>query len=171
MIEITGTFAPLTFSWDGTTNLCIQTRSDCKAIYDNLRDKQLSITIKECKKRRSLNANALCWKLCTEIADVLRSGKDEIYFNMLKDYGQSAMISLHSDIDVKGFFKYFDEVGRSVLSEKEFTHYRIYKGSSEYDTREMSIFLDGIVSEAKQLGIPVYTAEEIAIVKGKWCCQ
>ena len=35
------------------------------------------------------------------------------------------------------------------------------KGSSEYDTKEMSSFIDGIISEAKGLGIETLPPEEL----------
>ena len=41
------------------------------------------------RKKRSNDANALCWKICTEIANVLRTDKDSVYVEMLKRYGQS----------------------------------------------------------------------------------
>jgi hypothetical protein len=44
----------------------------------------------------------------------------------------------------------------------------VYKGSSEFDTKEMSIFIDGIVSEAKELGIETMTPNEIARLNGLW---
>ena len=40
--------------------------------------------------------------------------------------------------------------------------------SSEYDTREMAIFIDGIVSEAQALGIDTRTPEELAEMKSLW---
>jgi hypothetical protein len=44
----------------------------------------------------------------------------------------------------------------------------VYKGSSEFDTREMSIFIDGIVSEAKVMGIQTETPDQIAKMKALW---
>jgi hypothetical protein len=120
------------------------------------------------KKRRSTDANALCWKLCTEIANVLRTDKESIYVDMLKKYGQSDVVSVLSSVDVRGYFKYYDEFGTGTVNGKEFTHYRVYKGSSEYDSREMSIFIDGVVSEAKELGIQTETPDEIARMKSLW---
>lgn len=124
-------------------------------------DKDKLYEIKEYKEKRSLNANAYAWKLITEIGNVLRKSKEEVYLQMLKDYGQQEMISVISSINPEGFFKYYEKAGTSVLNNKEFTHYRIFKGTSEYDTKEMSIFIDGVVQEAKQLGI--ITLDEIKI--------
>lgn len=117
--------------------------------------------IKEYKEKRSLNQNAYCWKLITEIANKISKSKEEIYLEMLKSYGQSEIISMLSTIEPKGFFKYYEEIGTGIVNNKEFTHYKIFKGSSEYDSREMSIFIDGIIQECTQLGIPTLTEEEI----------
>ena len=105
------------------------------------------------REKRSLNENAYLWKLVTEIGNVLNKSKEEVYLQMLIDYGQSEMVSILSEIDVKGYFKYYKLAGTSILNGKEFNHYKIYKGSSEYDTKEMSILLNGVVQEAKNLGI------------------
>ena len=120
------------------------------------------------RKRRSTDANALCWKLCTEIADVLRADKDSIYVDMLKKYGQSDIVSVLSTINVKGYFKYYDEFGKGTVNGKEFTHYKVYKGSSEYDTREMAILLDGIIDEAKALDIEVISEREKSLLLQEW---
>lgn len=137
--------------------------------YDALKDiEPLTIEVKPFRKRRSLNANAYAWKLITEIADVLRTAKETVYLQMLKRYGQSELISVLSHIPINGFVKYYEEAGESTLNGKLFKHYRVYKGSSEFDTREMSILIDGIVSEAKELNIPTETPEEIARIKSLW---
>ena len=87
---------------------------------------------------------------------------------MLKDYGQSSIVSVLSDIDVQGFFKYYSVFGNSKLNGKEFTHYKVYKGTSEYNTKEMSIFLDGVIQEAQQLDIETKTPNEIERLKRLW---
>ena len=120
------------------------------------------------RKKRSNDANALCWKLCTEIANVLRTDKDSVYVEMLKRYGQSDIISVLSIVDVKGYFKYFEEFGKGYVKGKEFTHYKVYKGSSGYDTREMSILLDGIIDEAKALDIEVISEREKSLLLEEW---
>jgi hypothetical protein len=137
--------------------------------YDALKDVELlTIEIKPFRKRRSLNANAYAWKLITDIADVLRASKDEIYLQMLKRYGQSELISVLAHIPVAGYIKYYEEAGESTLNGKAFKHYRVYKGSSEFDTREMAILIDGIVADAKELNIPTETPEEIERIKSLW---
>jgi hypothetical protein len=137
--------------------------------YDALKDVELlTIEAKQYRKKRSLNANAYAWKLITDIADVLRASKDEIYLQMLKRYGQSELISVVSNINIGAYVKYCEQAGESKLNGKTFTHYRVYKGSSEFDTREMAVLIDGIVSEAKELGIPTETPDEIERMKSLW---
>lgn len=149
--------------------LAINERNDFLQFYDELKSIELlSIEIKQYRAKRSLNANAYAWKLITEIADVLRASKDAIYFEMLKRYGQSDIISVLSHISISQYVKYFEEAGESILNGKTFKHYKVFKGSSEFDTREMSILIDGIVSEAKELGIQTETPEQIAKMKSLW---
>ncbi len=121
--------------------------------------------IKEHRQRRSLNQNAYAWELIGKIADIMRKSKEEVYLGMLRDYGQSQIISVRADIDINGYFKYFEKFGAGTVNGKEFTHYKIYKGSSEFDTMEMTIFLDGIIQEAQALGIDTLTPNQLAELK------
>lgn len=152
MIDDTGKiekFLPLIFRLDKDT------------VYDVKIDKH--------REKRSLNANAYLWKLVTEIGNILNKSKEEVYLQMLIDYGQSEMVSILSEIDVKGYFKYYKLAGTSILNDKEFNHYKIYKGSSEYDTKEMSILLNGVVQEAKNLGIKTKDDIELERLVEEWC--
>lgn len=132
-------------------------RLDKDTIYD--------VKIKKHREKRSLDQNAYCWKLINEIGNVLRKSKEEVYLQMLKDYGQSEIISILSTINPKGYFKYYEIVGNGIVNNKEFTHYKIFKGSSEFDSKEMSIFIDGVIQEAKQLGIQTLTPKQLAELK------
>ena len=152
-MKLTGQIDDVTVSLTGKPKLTlvINEKSDLLCGYDDLKDfEKLSIEIKPHREKRSLNANAYAWKLIGEIADIVRSSKDEVYLEMLRKYGQSELISVLSHIPIEQYVKYCDEVGESKLNGKMFKHYRVYKGSSEFDTREMSILIDGIVGEAKE---------------------
>lgn len=131
-------------------------------------DREKIFEIKEYKQKRSLNANAYAWKLITEIGNIMNLSKEEVYLKMLENYGQSEMISIVSDVDITGYFKYYKLAGNSELNGKVFNHYIIYKGTSEYNTKEMSIFIDGVVQEAKQLGIETKTPEQLEELKRLW---
>ena len=164
MIEVTGTIKGVSIDFEtnkARVDLEINEKSDFFTGYEKLKEKKLFIMLKKHFNKRSLDANAYAWKLIGEMANELRMSKEDVYLLMLKRYGQSELISVLSHIPLQGFVKYFEEVGESELNGKTFKHYKIYKGSSEYDTREMSILIDGIVSEAKELGIQTDTPEQI----------
>lgn len=122
------------------------------------------------KKKRSLNANAYAWQLMTKIGDALRISKEDVYLDMLKAYGQGGAISVEERFadNFRRTWKYHESLGKSQLKNKMFEHFRFWVGSSEYSTEEMSVFIDGIVQEAKQLGIETLTPLELARLKDEW---
>lgn len=131
-------------------------------------DREKLFEIKQHREKRSLTANAYAWVLIGKIADVIRASKDEVYLMMLKRYGQSEVISVVANVSLEGYFKYFDIIGQGIVNDTLFSHYRVYKGSSEYDTREMAVLIDGIISEAKELDIETLPPAEIARMKEMW---
>ena len=141
---------------------------NAKAIIQWLFDQQDAeklYEIKEKKSKRSLTANAYYWSLLNQLVSVMRTSSGEAHFMMLRRYGVCEVVSVRSDINIKGYFKYFDIIGQSELDGKEFTHYRIYKGSSEMDSKEFSSLLDGLISECEEVGIPTLTPDEVAKLK------
>lgn len=149
--------------------LAINQKQSAMNCYDELNGTEtLSVKIDKYREKRSLNANAYAWKLLTEIGNVLRISKEDAYFKMLKEYGQSELISVKANIPITEYVKYCEEAGESTLNGTLFKHYRVYKGSSDFDKREMAVFIDGIVQEAKDLDIDTRTPEEIAKLKSLW---
>ena len=70
-------------------------------------DKEKKFTIKEFKEKRSLSQNSYCWLLINKIANILRLSKEEIYLQMLEDYGQSILIPVKKGEKPNGYFKYY----------------------------------------------------------------
>lgn len=149
--------------------LVLNEKTDALNMFDSLNgEHKLSIKVGKFKQKRSLNANNYAWKLISDIGNLLRMSKEDVYFSMLKRYGQSEMISVLAHVPVPEYVKYCEEVGESTLNGKLFKHWRVFKGSSEFDTKEMSIFLDGVISEAKDLGLQTETPDQIANMKSLW---
>lgn len=131
-----------------------------------------NVIIKKLAKKRSLDANGYLWVLCTKIAEVIGSSKDEVYEDMLKHYGQiyqdengqHITMTVLSIVDVRKLPGHWLE----YKNNDKFTSYLMLKGSSEYDTQEMARLLDGVVYEAKELGIQTETPDEIARMKHLW---
>ena len=136
---------------------------DFRSQYDKLKDCDVEITIEKYSEPRSLSANAYLWALVTKIGNALRLSKEEIYFEMLKSYGQGGTASVQEK-DEKRFiksWKYHEYLGESETNGKLFKHYRFWVGSSEYSRSEFAILLDGVIRESENLGIPTKSQEEI----------
>ena len=141
----------------------------------DMTDDVMTIEVKKKSRKRSLDANKYAWLIMSKIADQMKLDKESVYENMLTKYGQPfvadgqvQMISVLSNVDVHKFGLYVKAVGTGHADGKEFTHYMVLRGSSTYDTKEMSIFIDGIVSDAKELGIDTIPRVELEKLKEKW---
>lgn len=172
MHELTGAMQNIAIDYKtqkAVLTLVIDHKSDALRCFDDLHGADKIIAkIDRYRPKRSLNANNYAWKLISEIGNELRESKEAVYFRMLKQYGQSEVISVLSQVPITDYFKYCEEMGETTLNGKDFKHYKIYKGSSEFDTREMSIFIDGIVSDAQELGIQTMTPAQVAELKSLW---
>ena len=155
-------------SQKGELLLQVNELQDFKDLVDEYNAKEkLSIEIKPYREKRSLDANAYCWVLIGEIANILRASKEEIYLDMLRKYGQQLIVKIkNQDKDRFERSQRYWEV-HETLTEEKAQYYRVYVGSSEYDSQEMSILLDGIIEEAKHLGIQVETPNQIADMKSR----
>lgn len=128
-------------------------------------DREKVFEIKERKLKRTLTQNAYYWTLTGELARALRTTPEETHKAMILRYSTYEVVSVRSDIDVKPFFKYYRSIGTGEVNGRTFTHYAIYKGSSEMDSKEFSQLLDGLISECQEVGIPTLTPAEAAALK------
>lgn len=121
--------------------------------------------IKERKRKRTLTQNAYYWAMINQLGKALKIPTSEVHFRMLKEHAPFEVVSVRSDIDVDGYFKYYETLGTGCANGQEFTHYRIYKGSSHMDSTEFSRLIDGAREECEAQGISVLTREEISRLK------
>ncbi len=131
--------------------------------------------IRQQRPKRSLNANAYCWVLIGEIAEKLNISNDVVYEAMLRRYSKAytyMIVKPEAVEKVKATLKaghiYAYEVGNVSVGGKEGVQLQLYYGSSTFDTKQMSRLIDGIVSEAKDLGIETATPAELARYKEEW---
>lgn len=143
-----------------------------KAEYDKVAKlDRLLIKVSKWRQKRSLDANAYAWVLMTKIGNVMNISKDEVYEQMLQRYGTIyqddegyVVATFPAKVDIskiEGHWMLYKDSGK-------FKAYLMIKGSSQYDTKEMSSFIDGIVSEAKELGIETLTPDELERMKLEW---
>ena len=101
-----------------------------------------------------------------QMADLLHTDKDSVYLEMLRRYGQQFVVKVpNKSVEMfKRQYKYCEQ-HETLPAEERAQYYRVYLGSSTYTTKEMSVLIDGIVSECKDLGIETMTPEELARIK------
>lgn len=132
------------------------------------RGKALDCEIKVHRERRSLDANAMMWKTLSDMAAVLKTTKDELYLQMLKKWGGKftyIVVQPEAAETLKSIWKEVEEVGKGVINGKECTQLLCYYGSSFYNTKEFSVLLDGIITDAHEIGIETPTRSEIELMK------
>lgn len=132
------------------------------------KDTLYDVKIVKHRKKRSNNANSYLWELCTQIGNKVNLSKNEVYLQMLKDYGQSMLIPVPKGEMPSRITKYYEFECSSQLNCKDADWYKCYVGSSEYDTYEMNVLLNGVVQEAKNLGIKTKEDLEIERLIREW---
>ena len=139
-------------------------------IYDQLKDKDLNIEIKQFREKRSLNANRLFWDCLGEIATALRTDKWSIYLQMLKRYGKYTYICVKPNVveAVKNQWRECEEIGEIDINGQKSIQLLCYFGSSTYDSKEFSVLLDGVISEMKEMELTTPSDEEFERVIEEW---
>lgn len=167
-----GWLKDLTLGLDRTQNITVSILGDFREEYKKLKDGPVDVQIKKHRSLRSLDANAYAWVLISKIAQKMDPplDKQEVYLLMLKRYGQGGQISVQSSQfeSVIREFEYHKIIGYGTANGREFTHAEVLVGSSKYNTKEMSTLIDGIIQEARDLGIDTDTPEEIRRFKQRW---
>lgn len=140
-------------------------------IYDELKEQELSIELKKYRKKRSLDANSYQWVLCTKMAEKLGTSKEEVqdlmiqrYSDFDKDEDGYITITMLDRIPVSKLGGHWKLIGQNG----KFNSYMRLVGSSEMDSAQMARLLEGVVSEAKELGINTETPDEIERMKALW---
>ena len=89
---------------------------------------------------------------------------------MLRRYGQFTYIVVKPRaVDgVKKQWRESEEVGEIDVNGEKAVQMLCYYGSSTYDTREMSVLIDGVVSECKELDIETISPTELREMKERW---
>ena len=132
--------------------------------------KTYDVEIKEHREKRSLDANAYAWTLLDKIAEKLQADKIEIYRTIIKRVGvfdivcvqEQAVERLVNNWSQKGIGWQYDTDTSKI---KGCVNVILYYGTSTYDTKQMTRFLDEVVEEAKRVGVETKTPSEIAELK------
>ena len=154
--------------------LTVRTKDAMEIASSTESGKVYTVEIKEYRQKRSLSANAFYWSTLSELAKVLNTSVPELHNLMLRRYGQ---LERYGDQLVYVVLPDTDEASKKadcaetyhikptsqVKEGKDGNLYRTYmllRGSSTYDTAEMSRLIDGLLSECKEVGMQVLTERE-----------
>lgn len=157
--------------------LCLKVQDEPEAkrfVYGYPQGTPYRASLDKPRKSRSLDANAYLWVLCQKIAQAVGSTKEEVYRECVKRKGQFVIVPIREDA-LDTFTARWGGQGVGwpveVLDNSKLEGYKkviAYYGSSTYNSQEMSALLDEVISEAKLLGIPTETPDEIALMKARW---
>lgn len=145
-----------------------------KLLADELREGEISLECKRWRNRRSLDANAYMWELVGKLAQKTRQKPVDVYRHAIKEIpGNSTLVCvqnkakdvLRQQWQAKGLGWQTDELPSKIDG---CTNILLYYGSSVYDTTQMSLLIDSIVDEAKELGIETLTPYELEGMKAQW---
>lgn len=124
-----------------------------------LSGQEVHITITKKREKRSLDSNDYFWALVRGLALAIHgttnhTALESVYLQLLKDYGQSIVITVSSKCDISKLgWKYYDRFKDGLISGKPFTAYKVYIGSSQYTQPEMQKLIEGTQSECKKYGV------------------
>lgn len=150
-------------------------RDDALIALKNIKKgKQYELTIKPVTKKRSLDANAMCWVLMDKLATHYGIGVAEVYRHNIRDIGGNSDIICLQDRAVDAFCRSWQKNGLGWQTEKVpskidgCTNVKIWYGSSTYDTAQMSRLIDAVVQECKVAGIEVMSEREKLLLLERW---
>ena len=135
----------------------------------------MTLGVKQDRPKRSLNANNYAWQLIGEIAEKMNLSNQIVYEKMLQDYSKAytfiivkpeAVEQTKATLATAHIYAY--EIGNKDVDGSDGIQMQLYYGSSTFDTKQMSRLIDGIVTEAKELGIETATPAEISRMKEEW---
>lgn len=136
-------------------------------------DKTKKYEVKEYKEKRSLDANAYAWVLLGKLQDKLHIPKEEIYRDAIKNIGSYEVIPIKNEA-VEKFRQAWSKKGLGWITETTksklngYTNVLAYYGSSIYDTKEMTRFIELIIQECEQLDIETKSKAEIDSLLKEW---
>lgn len=172
----------MTKSRDGKWIISFTTYEDFSEMFDELAGKPVMVEIKKASRHRSLSANAYAWVLIDQITARLQDMDKDGYWTPEKVY-LKAIENIGGISDLYGVkesaFESFKElwckghIGRRVTiipgsTKPGWINVMASKGSSDFDTVQMSRLIDSLIQEAESLGIPTITEEQAEKMMGRW---
>lgn len=152
------------------------TREHPGKLFNRLKGFLLDIEMQRADKKRSRDANAFCWALCSDIGKAITPPmeKEDVYRKAIRAVGVFTPVTVISwDVETirnrwssHGVGWFLDVVDDAGIG-KKLIH--LYYGSSTYTVEEMRVLLDWLIDQAEQMEIPIpISREEEERLLAKW---
>lgn len=140
------------------------------ALPEGLEDKLLDVTLKVHREKRSKDANALLWACIGDIARETEVDKWDVYLNLLRRYGKFTYIVVKPDAAeaVRKQWRESEIIGEIDIHGTKGVQMLCYYGSSTYDTKEMSVLLNGTISEMETLNLQRPASSDLRRAMEEW---
>lgn len=172
-----GKLEKLSRNMDGTWSLTVTVGADAKQVWDKYHEHDVDIEVKRYVRKRSLDANAFCWALCSDIGKALRPplSKEDVYKKAIRDVGEYMPFPVKAEAverfkelwNSKGVGWFAEDMGDSKLPKYKLVF--VYFGSSSYDAKQMGTLIDYLVDDAEQMGIQIPLGKkDIERLKNDW---
>lgn len=122
----------------------------------------LSVSIKQYRRRRSLDANSYMWFICEAIAREIQGTREDVYRQAVKAVGHYEILYMRPDAAAR-FVQEWRAKGLGYMAEPQEYLYQgqtpvtVYFGSHSYTTEEMARLINWLRDEAEGLGLDVET--------------
>jgi len=133
-------------------------------------DKIKILELKIKRNKRSLDANAALWVMLDKMAKKMHTTKDELYIEMLDRYGVFTHIIVKPEAvhRVKEEWRTVRQLGPVTIKGKTGIQLQCFFGSSQYNTEEFSKLLEGVIEEAKLIGVEFISKEDLTLMLEEW---
>lgn len=129
--------------------------------------KSVKVKLEIKRERRSLNANALLWKVLQDLAEYHQTSRWDLYKKYIEEYGCFEYLAILKDAlpQLKSLFRVIKEHGTVKTADGvELVRVQCFWGSSKYDTKQFSLLLDHVLQDAKEIGFDYVSEHEKAIM-------
>ena len=136
--------------------------------------KELDISFDQHREKRSLSANAYFHTLTDKLRQAVNISMAECKNHLIASYGQILYLGEQQAV-IKS------NIPPDMMYQNEYLHtwlvkvgedgtyfYRVYRGSSTYDTKEMSQLIDGTIQECKAVGIETMNPKQLKVILDMW---
>jgi hypothetical protein len=167
-------FRNLSGTWRLEAEIGADGVSPLRAFLGELKGRDASAELKVWREKRSLDANAYAWVLIDKIAAAVREDKVSVYRAAVREIGGNSQLVCALDADVARLRRVWEGNGVGWVTEvmpsklPGCTNVWLYYGSSVYDTAQMSLLIDSLIFEAKELGIEVLPPAELERMMEQW---